>query len=72
MAKTIGDYWRSCDNEALAMNLVDFLVNLLVSVGVSEKDIDLEFEYRIILDFFNAEFDELPDDSSNNGYSYIN
>ena len=70
--KTIGDYWRSCTNEQLATNLVDFIISILVHAGIDEKEIDIATEYRIILDFFNTEYEELPEESSVNGYSYIN
>ncbi len=72
MTKTIGDYWRSCSNEELATNMVDFIISLLVNAGIDETLIDIETEYNIMLDFFNAEYDELPEASSSNGYSYIN
>lgn len=72
MAKTIGDYWRSCSNEELATNMVDFFISMLTTAGISEDEIDIAQEYAIMLDFFNAEFEELPQSSSNNGFSYIN
>lgn len=71
MAKTIGDYWRSCNNSQLAMNMVDFLVSLLTNVGVNEEEINIEHEYTTMLDFFNTEYEELPEEKSTNGYSYI-
>lgn len=77
MIKTIGDYWRSCSNEELATNMVDFLMSLLSSAGISEDSIDMVREYDIMLEFFNAEYDDydMTDHHPNNfsgGFSYIN
>ena len=71
MTKTIGDYWRECTNEQLAVNMVDFLISMFKGMGIDERDLDLPTEYEIMLDFFNEEFEELPEAKSNNGYSYI-
>ena len=72
MIKTIGDYWRSCSNEELAANMVDFLVTLLVNAGISEKDIDMEAEYAILRDFFNTEYEDNNDSIiSSNSFSYL-
>lgn len=72
MVKTIGDYWRSCNNEELAANMVDFLVTLLVNSGVPEKDIDMEAEYVILRDFFNTEYEDNSSSStSSNSFSYL-
>jgi hypothetical protein len=72
MIKTIGDYWRSCNNEELAANMVDFLVTLLVNAGISEKDIDMEAEYAILKDFFNTEYEDNNDSIiSSNSFSYL-
>ena len=52
-------------------NMVDFLVSLLTNVGLSETEIDIEHEYSTMLEFFNTEYEELPEEKSINGYSYI-
>ena len=71
--KTIGDYWRSCSNEELATNMVDFLISLLVSAGIPEDEIDMITEYAIMQEFFNTEYDDVEDKKpTSNGFSYIN
>lgn len=77
MIRTIGDYWRSCSNEELATNMVDFLMSLLSSAGISEDSIDMVREFEVMLEFFNTEYDDeyTMSDHPNNfsgGFSYIN
>lgn len=72
MVRTIGDYWRSCTNEELAVNMVDFLVTLLVNAGLSEEDIDMEAEYTILKNFFNTEYEDYSENNkSSNSFSYL-
>lgn len=71
--KTIGDYWRSCNNDELATNMVDFIISLLVSAGVPEDEIDMLAEYAILKQFFDTEYEEADDvKPMSNGFSYIN
>lgn len=73
MIKTIGDYWRECDNEGLASNMVDFFASLLVNAGVDADDIDLVEEYKVMLNFFNTEYESEEEvKPTSNGFSYIN
>lgn len=73
MIKTIGDYWRSCSDEELATNLLEFLVTLLVNAGISEDQINFAAEHAILVDFFGTEYGELEEEpDSSNGYSYLN
>lgn len=72
MIKTIGDYWRSCTNEELAANMVDFLVTLLVNAGLSEEYIDMEAEYAVLKNFFNTEYEDYSENNkSSNSFSYL-
>lgn len=73
--KTIGDYWRECNNEELASNLLDFITSMLIQAGVDEDEIDLISEYEILVNFFDTEYEEADEEHLNpstGGFSYIN
>lgn len=71
MKQTLGDYWRKCDNEELATNMVDFLMELMKQMDIPIEEIDWEHEYNVFLSFFNTEYEVDGEESIGNKFTYV-